>query len=150
MTTKTEKRPAEKRRRDPNATGVRMLINGKPQGATLSKLSNVAYFRTAGIGGKNVERISTKALLAELAKLGVADPYAAGWEVTLPNGVTLKAVTVTRAGVAKLAAGATNGKAKPAKKAAAKRAPKPKAATKRGAASTPVKAGRLVPRKQGR
>lgn len=54
-------------------------------------LGYVAAQCTAGIK-TGVDRLSTAQLVDELKKLGVKDPHAPGWEVTLPNGVTLGAV----------------------------------------------------------
>lgn len=64
--------------------------NGKPiTNPSVNSLSGIAYFYTKGIDGQ--DRITTERLVEVLAGLGVADPRNTSFEVTLPNGRTIKA-----------------------------------------------------------
>lgn len=68
--------------------------DGKPVIRTRTfTLGYMACECTAKIGGDDVKAIKTSELVALLKTLGVEDPYAAPWEVTLPNGVKVGAVS---------------------------------------------------------
>ncbi len=142
---------------------VRYLRDGKPLSDSHNSLSTLAYHFTAGVGGKDVQRIPTADLRALLTKLGVENPDQPGWSVTLPNGRVFAAVSLDEAveaeakpkpGRNEIASAAFRGTAKkaaPAKPTAAKpAAAKPTAKrvvrTKAKPDGTPIPKG--APRKR--
>lgn len=66
------------------------LRDGKAMSPASNKFSCLAYQCTKGVDGDR-PRISTDELRTILAGLGVDDPAATEWEVTLSNGVTIGA-----------------------------------------------------------
>lgn len=71
---------------------ARYICAGRVMPDNQNSVSSIAYQYTRGIGGPDVRRLSSTALRAVLADLGVADPKAPPWKATLPNGVELEAV----------------------------------------------------------
>lgn len=79
-------------------TDITYYHDGRPMpGSHKHKLSTLAYFHSGGIDPLTClpspsapKRLATKQFVTVLEGLGVADPGAPGWMVTLPNGVTVE------------------------------------------------------------
>lgn len=96
-------------------------------------LSFMAQEHGRGIDGAGQE-MGVARFRDVLAQLGVADPFAQSWEVTLPNGHVVGMVIDGKAPTKKAAA--------PAKKAPAKKAPARKAPAKKAAPTAAKRGGR--------
>lgn len=80
-------RKANGGRRGRRASNVRFAVNGVVQMAKGKNTSfGVLTAMHSGDDNVGVARYTAVGFAAVLAQLGVADPYAAGWMVTLPNG----------------------------------------------------------------
>lgn len=79
----------------PRGTTVQFVHDGKPMAGSQNKLSSVAWYHTKGVLSEGSPRMSCDQLRNLLVDEGIADPAnAAGWTVTLPNGVVLSTVAI--------------------------------------------------------
>lgn len=74
---------------------LQYVIDGKPVSKARNSLQEIAWYYTAGIGGDDVKRVPLREFRPMLADLGVSDPTAPGWKVTLGNGRVLEAIRAT-------------------------------------------------------
>lgn len=75
----------------PRGTTVRFVVDGREMPDSQNKLSSVAWYHTKGVGGDDVERISSSDLRDLIVATGVVDPSnTTGWKVELPNGKVIE------------------------------------------------------------